>query len=102
VSGSGGELDPQGLEALARAYVAWAETMRGISRESKKAKTMRLRRFVAWCAERDVTRAVDVTGSLLERYPSDRCSTGARNKGSRCGGRPRTYTSSKSAASSGG
>jgi integrase/recombinase XerD len=63
-----GELDPQGLEALARAYVAWAEATRGASPDSTKSMTMRLRRFVNWCTEREITRPSDVTTAVLERY----------------------------------
>ncbi len=57
-----------GLEALARAYVAWAEATRGASRESLKSMAMRLRRFVRWCTEREVTRPTEVTTGILERY----------------------------------
>lgn len=66
--GGGEAHDPRGLHALANLYVAWAEAKRGTSRDSKKAMTVRLRKFIGWCSEREISRPGEVTTAILERY----------------------------------
>jgi integrase/recombinase XerD len=61
-------LDPKGIEALARRYLDWLIVQRGISRESKKATWMRLRRFVNYCEARALSHPTEVTREILEQY----------------------------------
>jgi integrase/recombinase XerD len=62
------EFDPKSLVVLAEKYVQHLMVTRGISRESKKAMRMRLRRFVRFCEERGIVYPIDVTRAVLEQY----------------------------------
>jgi integrase/recombinase XerD len=62
------DLDPKSITVLAEKYVQHLIVARGISRESRKAMRMRLRRFVTFCTERGVVHPIEVTQALLEQY----------------------------------
>lgn len=82
--------DRSGPDALASCVEAWLERLRS---RCYSALTVRqheadLRIFVAWAAEREVTRASEVTRPMLEAYQRwlSRCeATSGRNKGKRLG-----------------
>jgi integrase/recombinase XerD len=63
-----GDLDPKSITVLAEKYVQDLIVARGISRESRKAMRMRLRRFITFCTERGVVHPIEVTQALLEQY----------------------------------
>jgi integrase/recombinase XerD len=59
--------DPLGLPSLCRAFLLWC-SVRGYSPATVRARDKYLSYFVAWCQERSVLRASEVTRHVLERY----------------------------------
>lgn len=59
--------DPRGFNRLAPAYLQWL-TLRNFSPRTVKARHSLLNAFVAWCAERGVSRPCQVTRPMLESY----------------------------------
>ena len=64
---SGDPSDPQGMNALARAYVE-SVRVRAYSEGTIKKRRLHLNLFIQWCDERDVNRPDEVTRQLIERY----------------------------------
>ncbi len=59
--------DPQGMAALARAYLE-ALAVKGFSEQTMQLRCTHLNRFIRWASERDVTRPNEVTRPMVERY----------------------------------
>jgi integrase/recombinase XerD len=60
-------LDPQGLSALVAEHLS-AMRARNYSEATLVNRSAYLRRFVAWCADRGLTRPSDVTKAVLEHF----------------------------------
>lgn len=59
--------DPRGLHELSQRYLEWMR-VQSFSRFTIQTREYELRRFIDWCEERAVVRAVDVTKEVLEGY----------------------------------
>jgi len=59
--------DPCGLPALIRDFLEWLR-VRNYSEATVRSRLGALQRFCAWCAERGVLQAREVTKPILERY----------------------------------
>jgi integrase/recombinase XerD len=59
--------DPHGMLALLGSFLEW-ERVRHYSERTVESQEAVLRPFLAWCAERGLTRPEDVTQPILERY----------------------------------
>jgi integrase/recombinase XerD len=62
-------IDPHGFEAALRDYLAYLH-VRNYSPATLKTRERSLERFVAWCADRGLTRPGEITRPMLERYQS--------------------------------
>ena len=56
-----------GLGSLIHAYLDWNRTTSG-SKDTHRRRETALRRFSAWCQERDLQHPAEITRSILERY----------------------------------
>ncbi len=59
--------DSQGLHAWMQRYLEWLR-VQNYSERTVENRYLYLGYFIAWCAERDITRPVEVTRPILERY----------------------------------
>ncbi|MCB9895836.1 MAG: site-specific tyrosine recombinase XerC [Planctomycetes bacterium] len=59
--------DPKGLARLAQRYMQWMGTM-NYSSGTIRLRTIQLKFFLNWCAERNLARPRQVTRRVLERY----------------------------------
>jgi integrase/recombinase XerD len=59
--------DRNPLNQYLASFLAWSAA-RGLSDQTVETRENALRRFIAWCDERDLTRPQDVTLPILERY----------------------------------
>ncbi|MBK8964233.1 MAG: phage integrase N-terminal SAM-like domain-containing protein [Candidatus Competibacteraceae bacterium] len=55
------------LWPLMRAYLDWTR-ITGSSKDTHRRRESALRRFSAWCAERDLHQPTEITRPILERY----------------------------------
>ncbi|MBK9951403.1 MAG: hypothetical protein IPP10_07765 [Candidatus Competibacteraceae bacterium] len=55
------------LWPLMRAYLDWTR-MTGSAKDTHRRRESALRRFSAWCEERDLHRPAEITRPILERY----------------------------------
>jgi integrase/recombinase XerD len=60
-------LDPEGLAVQIEEHVAWMRA-RNYSDATLTNRAAYLRRFLAWCGDRGLTRPAEVTKPILERY----------------------------------
>jgi integrase/recombinase XerD len=59
--------DPNGLAAWIHRYLTWM-AVQNYSPRTVENRRRTLRAFVAWCAERDLSRPEEITKPILERY----------------------------------
>ncbi len=59
--------DPEGMGYLIRDYVDWMRS-RNYSEATVANRTAYLRRFMAWCMDRGLTRPTEITKPILERF----------------------------------
>jgi integrase/recombinase XerD len=59
--------DPQGFGRAVADHIAWRQT-KGQTPMTVTVARLYVGYFVSWCAERGITRPVDVTRSMIERY----------------------------------
>ena len=59
--------DPDALGARLQSFLLWQEA-RGYAEQTVKNRAAAVRVFIAWCEERAIMRAVEVTRPVLERY----------------------------------
>ena len=64
---AGQQSDPQGMNALLRGFIEWMRVRNYAEATIQKRRTQ-LNDFIAWAAERSLTRPVQVTRPILERY----------------------------------
>ena len=62
-----GETDPRSLSALLERHLEWMQ-LRAYSTHTVENTRKRISRFIAWCEERSVSRAIEVTAPILEGY----------------------------------
>ncbi len=56
-----------GLTRYLEAFLVWGRST-GISKETHRRRRSALRRFIAWCEERDIQQPQDISRPILERY----------------------------------
>lgn len=56
-----------GLTRYLDAFLEWGK-MTGISKDTHRRRRAALRRFIAWCDDRDIQQPQDITRPILERY----------------------------------
>ncbi len=59
--------DPNSLPGLARQYFEWMK-IQGYSEHTIKGRQAYLDYFLAWCDDRDISKPIEVTKPILERY----------------------------------
>lgn len=59
--------DRNPLNLYLASFLEWSE-VRGFTKQTIETRQNSLRRFIAWCDERDLTRPQDITLPILERY----------------------------------
>ena len=59
--------DRNPLNAYAQSFLEWS-AVHGLSVQTIETRSRALKRFIAWCDERDLVHPKDVTLSILERY----------------------------------
>ncbi len=56
-----------GLTRYLESFLEWGKVT-GISKDTHRRRRAALRRFIAWCDERDIQKPQDITRPILERY----------------------------------
>ncbi len=62
-------LDPEGFEARLAQYQEWLK-VNYFSSETALERGVRLKKLIAWCADRGITRPTEITKPILEKYQS--------------------------------
>ena len=61
-------IEHNGLYPYLARFLDWGQVIEQVSKDTTRRRDSALRRFIAWCDERDIHQPQDVTLPLLERY----------------------------------